>query len=343
MIRVAINGFGRIGRAFFKIALEDSKEVKIVAVNDLTDPENLAYLLRYDTVYGRYDKPVKVVGDGLVIGGSLGSDRDKQKIKVLSEKNPAALPWKELKVDVVVESTGRFTNYEDAYNHVKAGAKRVVISAPAEGVTQLLIGVNDEGFKEPNLPVVTCNGSCTTNAVAPVVAVMKENPGVVKGMLNTVHAYTATQSLVDGPSQKDYKRGRAAAQNIVPSTTGAAEAVIESIPEIKGLFDGIAMRVPVACGSIADFTFLAKRKTSVEEINQIFKKAAESKRWKGILKVSKDPLVSSDIVADPYAAIVDLNLTRVIGDDFVKVLAWYDNEWAYAVTLLEHVLRVTGR
>lgn len=334
MIRVAINGFGRIGRAFFKIALDDSKKVKIVAVNDLTDPENLAYLLRYDTVYGRYDKPVKVESDNLVIAG--------QKIKVLSEKDPASLPWKELKIDVVVESTGRFTNYEDAYNHVKAGAKRVVISAPAKEVTQLLIGVNDDGFKKSDLPVVTCNGSCTTNAVAPVVAVMKENPGVVKGMLNTVHAYTATQNLVDGPSQKDYKRGRAAAQNVVPSTTGAAEAVIESIPEIKGLFDGIAMRTPVACGSIADFTFLAKRKTSVEEINQIFNKAANSKRWEGILKVSDDPLVSSDIVADPYASIVDLNLTRVVGDDFAKVLAWYDNEWAYAGTLLEHVLRVAS-
>jgi glyceraldehyde 3-phosphate dehydrogenase len=335
MIRIAINGFGRIGRAFFKIALGDSKKIEIVAVNDLTDPENLAYLLRYDTVYGRYDKPVKVEGDNLVIG--------KQKIRVLSEKDPAALPWKELKIDVVVESTGRFASYEDAYNHVKAGAKRVVISAPAEGVTQLLVGVNDGGFKEPNLPVVTCNGSCTTNAVAPVVAVMKDNPGVVKGMLNTVHAYTATQNLVDGPTRKDYKRGRAAAQNVVPSTTGAAEAVIESIPEMKGLFDGIAMRVPVACGSIADFTFLAKRKTSVEEINQTFKKASGSKRWEGILKVSKDPLVSSDIVADPYAAIVDLNFTRVIDNDFVKVMAWYDNEWAYAATLLEHVLRIAGQ
>jgi len=332
MISVAINGFGRIGRAFFKVALEKSKALKIAAVNDLTDPENLAYLLRYDTVYGRYNKPVAVKDGCLVVAN--------QRVKVLSEKDPAALPWKELGVDVVVESTGRFTSHEDASAHIKAGARRVVISAPAEGVRQLLIGVNDEDFKEPDLPVVTCNGSCTTNAVAPVAAVMMENPGVVKGMLNTVHAYTATQGLVDGPATKDYRRGRAAAQNIVPSTTGAAEAVIASIPHLKDLFDGVAMRVPVVCGSIADFTFLAKRKTSVEEINQIFKKAAESKRWQGVLKVSADPLVSSDVVADPYASIVDLTFTRVIDGDFVKVMAWYDNEWAYAETLVQHVLRV---
>jgi len=334
MIRTAINGFGRIGRSFFKAAL-DKEGLEFVAINDLTDSENLAYLLRYDTVYGLYDKPVKVEGDSLVVGG--------QKVKVLSEKDPAALPWKEMKVDVVVESTGRFTDHEDASKHIQAGARRVVISAPAKDVDQFLIGVNEEKFKDPDLPVVTCNGSCTTNAVAPVAAVMMENPGVVKGMLNTVHAYTSTQNLVDGPARKDYRRGRAAAQNIVPSTTGAAEAVIKSIPELKGLFDGVAMRVPVVCGSIADFTFLSKRKTSVEEINQIFKKAAESKRWKGILKVSEDPLVSSDIVADPYASIVDLAFTRVIDGDLVKVMAWYDNEWAYAETLVEHVLRVGKR
>ncbi|PIS12253.1 type I glyceraldehyde-3-phosphate dehydrogenase, partial [candidate division WWE3 bacterium CG09_land_8_20_14_0_10_47_33] len=289
MIRVAVNGFGRIGRCFFKLALE-KKELALVAVNDLTDPANLAYLLRYDTVYGRYDKPVKVQGDSLLVGGSLGGAWDKQKIKVLSEKDPAALPWKKLGVDVVVESTGRFANLEDASKHIQAGAKKVVISAPAEDVTQLLIGVNDKGFEEPDLPVVTCNGSCTTNAVAPVVAVAMENPGVVKGMLNTVHAYTATQNLVDGPATKDYRRGRAAAANIVPSTTGAAEAVIASLPELKGRFDGIAMRVPVVCGSIADFTFLSKRKTSVSEINEIFKEAAKTKRWEGILKVTEEPL-----------------------------------------------------
>ncbi|GAI38086.1 unnamed protein product, partial [marine sediment metagenome] len=198
-------------------------------------------------------------------------------------------------------------------------------------------------FKRSDLPVVTCNGSCTTNAIAPVVAVMKEDPGVVKGMLNTVHGYTSTQNLVDGPTKKDYRRGRAAAQNIVPSTTGAAKAVAKSIPELENLFDGIAMRVPVACGSIADFTFLAKRKTSVDEVNQIFEKAAKTDRWQGILRTNEEPLVSSDIVADPYAAIVDLSMTRVIDGDLVKVLAWYDNEWAYAETLVQHVLRVAGQ
>jgi len=334
MIRIAINGFGRIGRAFFKIALEN-KDLTVVAVNDLTDPENLAYLLRYDTVYGRYDKVVAVDGANLVVDG--------RKIKVLSEKDPSALPWKELQIDLVVESTGRFTNLEDASKHIEAGAKRVVISAPSKDAYQLLIGVNDGEFKKPDLPVVTCNGSCTTNAVAPVVAVMKEDPGVVKGMLNTVHGYTSTQNLVDGPTRKDYRRGRAAAQNIVPSTTGAAKAVAKSIPELESLFDGIAMRVPVSCGSIADFTFLAKRKTSVEEINQILSKAAKTERWEGILKVTEEPLVSSDIVADPYASIVDLTMTRVIDGDLIKVLAWYDNERAYAETLVQHVLRISLR
>ncbi len=331
-ITVAINGFGRIGRSFFKAAFERDKELKITAVNDLTDPENLAYLLRYDSVYGRYNKSVKVEDDNLIVGG--------QKVKVLSEKDPSALPWRKLEIDIVVESTGLFANHADASKHIEAGARRVVISAPAKETTQVLVGVNEQEFKNSDLPVVTCNGSCTTNAVAPVVAVMMEDPGVVKGMLNTVHAYTSTQNLVDGPSRKDYRRGRAAAQNIVPSTTGAAEAVIDSIPELEGLFDGVAMRVPVVCGSIADFTFLAKKKTSVEEINQIFRRVAGTKRWQGILKVSEEPLVSSDIVADPYASIVDLAFTRVINDDLVKVMAWYDNEWAYSETLVEHVLKV---
>ncbi|NIT03373.1 type I glyceraldehyde-3-phosphate dehydrogenase, partial [Candidatus Saccharibacteria bacterium] len=209
-ITVAINGFGRIGRSFFKAAFERDKELKITAVNDLTDPENLAYLLRYDSVYGRYNKSVKVEDDNLIVGG--------QKVKVLSEKDPSALPWRKLEIDIVVESTGLFANHADASKHIEAGARRVVISAPAKETTQVLVGVNEQEFKNSDLPVVTCNGSCTTNAVAPVVAVMMEDPGVVKGMLNTVHAYTSTQNLVDGPSRKDYRRGRAAAQNIVPST-----------------------------------------------------------------------------------------------------------------------------
>jgi len=331
MTRVAINGFGRIGRAFFKIGIENP-DLEIVAINDLGDPENLAYLLRYDTVYRNYDKEVAVSSGDLVVGG--------KKIKLLSEKDPGLLPWKELDVDVVVESTGVFTDIEGATKHAKAGAKRVVISAPGKGgVPTTLVGVNDESFKK-DLPVVTCNASCTTNAAAPVAAVMMENPGVTKAMLNTIHGYTATQNLVDGPSKKDVRRGRAAAQNIVPSSTGAAESVGRSLPKMEGIFDGIALRVPVVAGSIADFTFLAKRKTSVEEINNIFKEEAKTPRWESILTVTEDPIVSSDIIGSIYASIVDLSMTRVVGGDLVKVLSWYDNEWGYANTLAEHVSRV---
>lgn len=331
MIRVVINGFGRIGRSFFKVAFE-KPGLEFVAINDLADPENLAYLLCYDTVYGRYDKKVEVSGGDLVVGG--------KKVKLLSQKDPSLLPWKKLDVDVVVESTGRFTRSEDAEKHLKAGAKRVVISAPAEGgVPYTLIGANDEDFKEGLAPV-TCNASCTTNAAVPVAAVMMEDPGVAKGMLNTVHGYTASQNLVDGPSPGDPRRGRAGAQNIVPSSTGAAEAVTESLKDLKELFDGIAMRVPVVVGSIVDFTFLAKRETSVQKINGIFRKASQTSRWEKVLAVTEEPLVSSDIIGDPHASIVDLSMTRVVGGDLVKVLSWYDNEWGYSVTLVEHVVRV---
>ena len=331
MIRVAINGFGRIGRAFFKLAFENP-EIEFVAINDLGDHENLAYLLKYDTVYGRYERPISLNNGNLVVEG--------KEIKVLSEKDPAALPWKNLKIDVVVESTGVFTSKPDAQKHIEAGAKRVVITAPAkDGAPYVLVGTNDSEFKE-GLDPITCNASCTTNASAPVAAVMMENPGVVKAMLNTVHAYTATQSLVDGPAKKDLRRGRAAAQNIVPSTTGAAESVVEAIPSLSKKFDGIALRVPVACGSIVDFTFLAKRKTTVEEINEIFRKASQTPRWEKVLSVTEDPLVSSDVIANTYGAVVDLPMTRVVDGDLVKVLAWYDNEWGYSATLVEHVVRV---
>lgn len=331
MISVAINGFGRIGRAFFKVGFEHP-DLEFVAINDLGDPENLAYLLQYDTVYGHYDKEVKVSNDYLVVGG--------KKIKLLSEKDPALLPWKKLGVDVVVEATGRFADIKDASKHIKAGAKRVVITAPAKGdVPYVLIGANDEAFNE-KLPPITCNASCTTNAVVPVAGVMMENPGVVKAMLNTVHGYTATQNLVDGPATKDFRRGRAAAQNIVPSSTGAAEAVAKSLKDLAGVFDGIALRVPVVCGSIVDFTFLTKRKTSVKEINDIFRKAAKSPRWAKVLTVTEEPLVSSDVIRNPFGSVVDLSITRVVGGDLVKVLAWYDNEWGYSATLVEHVVRV---
>jgi glyceraldehyde 3-phosphate dehydrogenase len=335
--RVAVNGFGRIGRLFFRIGF-GSKDFEIVAINDLGDAANLAYLLQYDTVYGRYEKEVKVRQGTLVVGG--------KRIKLLQEKDPAKLPWKKLKVDLVVEATGAFESYEKAKVHLAAGAKRVVLTAPAkdaDGVLgkTVLMGVNES---EMQRVVLTSNGSCTTNAASPVIAIMAGKPGIAKAILNTVHGYTATQNLVDGPTRgKDFRRGRAAVANIVPSTTGAAIAVTRAIPSLAGKFDGIAMRVPVIAGSVADVTFLAKRKTSVEEINNIFRRAAKSPKWKGILTVTDDQLVSSDIIGEPYGAIVDLSFTKVVGGNLVKVLAWYDNEYGYAAMLVKHVVRALAR
>lgn len=306
--------------------------MEIVAINDLGDVEDLAYLLKYDTVYRRYRHDIATDGANLIV--------DDKKITCLKIKDPATLPWKDLAVDIVIESTGIFESYETAKAHITAGAKRAIITAPAkdpdgtEGKT-VLIGINEGELKSV---VLTSNGSCTTNAASPVIAVMAENPGILKAVLNTVHGYTATQNLVDGPTKgRDFRRGRAAAQNIVPSTTGAAIAVTRPIPELAGKFDGIAIRVPVAAGSIADITFVAKRKTSEEEINNIFKAAAASPRWKGILAVTEDQIVSSDIIGEPYGAIVDLKFTKVVDGDLVKVLSWYDNEWGYVTTLVRHV------
>ncbi|MBI3335143.1 MAG: type I glyceraldehyde-3-phosphate dehydrogenase [Candidatus Portnoybacteria bacterium] len=330
-MKIAINGFGRIGRIFFRQAF-DRADFNIRALNDLGDVENLAYLLRYDSVYGRYDKNVKCqmsnVKCSLIV--------DNKEIPVFQEKDPVKLPWKDLNVDVVVESTGVFTSYEKAKAHLDAGAKRVVITAPAKDEATPTATPN-VGIDFLSQAPITSNASCTTNATTPVAAIMMKNPGVQKAMLNTVHGYTATQSLVDGPGGKDFLRGRAAAVNIVPSSTGAAEAVYRAIPSLKGLFDGIAMRVPVISGSILDFTFLAKRKTSVEEINDIFRNAAKSPEWQGILKVSEEPLVSTDVLGDPYGSIIDASLTRVVDGDLVKVCAWYDNEWGYCAMLIKHL------
>lgn len=334
MAKVAINGFGRIGRLFFRQAFQLSG-IDIVAINDLGDIENLAYLLRHDTIYGAYERDVQIdTRSGAFIV-------DGKRIKVIQEKDPALLPWKELGVDIAIEATGFFESFEKARAHLAAGAKRVVITAPAkdddgpEGRT-VLIGINEE--KLASCPI-SSNGSCTTNSASPVIAVMAENPGIEKAILNTVHGYTATQNLVDGPAKgRDFRRGRAAAQNIVPSTTGAAIAVTRAIDELAGKFDGIALRVPVASGSVADITFVSKRPTSAEEINDIFRKAAESPRWKGILKVADEQLVSSDVLKEPYGAIVDLSFTKVVGGNLVKVLSWYDNEWGYVATLVLHAL-----
>ncbi len=343
--RVAINGFGRIGRLLLRQALE-APELEVVAINDLGDVNNLAYLLKYDTVYGHFRGEVKADTTGLIVNG--------RPIQVLSVKDPAQLPWRDMNIDIAVEATGFFEEFDKAKAHLTAGAKRVVISAPAkdpdgstgspqdgtEGQT-VLMGVN-EGKLETS--VLTSNGSCTTNAASPVIQVMSENPGILKAVLNTVHGYTATQNLVDGPVKggHDYRRGRAAAQNIVPSTTGAAIAVTRAVPELAGKFDGLAIRVPVPTGSLVDVTFVAKRPTSAEEINSIFRQAAESPRWRGILAATEEQLVSSDIIGQPFGSIVDLSFTKVIDGDLVKVLAWYDNEYGYVATLIKHLQRVAA-
>ena len=330
--RIAINGFGRIGRAFFR-SVFGSSEMEIVAVNDLTDTKTLAYLLKYDSVYGRYNKSVEATDGYLRVEG--------QAVQVLAEKEPQKLPWQKMEVDIVVESTGFFTSSDKAKAHLDAGAKRVVITAPATGnVTTALIGVNDDRFK--NAFPITCNASCTTNSVAPVMQIIKDTLGIKKAGMITVHGYTATQKLVDGPDSKDQRRGRAAAVNIVPSTTGAAEAVMQSIPELAGKFDAVAMRVPVVTGSLSAMTIQTERQTFITEVNNIFKKAASESRWSKILKVTEDPIFSTDIIGEPYGAIVDLSLTKVIGGDLVKVFSWYDNEAGYTATLVEHVRRVAA-
>lgn len=307
-------------------------EFDIVAVNDLTDTKTLAYLLKYDSVYGRYKKEVEAADGYLSVDG--------KKIQVIAEKEPAKLPWKDLKIDIVIESSGLFTSGDKAKAHlVDAGAKRVVITAPATGdVTTALIGVNDDRFKTAG--PMTCNASCTTNSVAPVVAILRAVLGIKKAGMTTVHAYTATQKLVDGPDAKDVRRGRAAAVNIVPSTTGAAEAVIQAIPDLKGKFDAVAIRVPTVTGSLSVVTAAIEKKTNVEEVNDIFKRAAKDPRWSKILSVTEDPLVSTDIVGSPYGAIIDCSLTKVVDGDLVKVFSWYDNEAGYTTTLVEHVRRV---
>jgi glyceraldehyde 3-phosphate dehydrogenase len=324
-IRLAINGFGRIGRSAFKIAWE-RPEIETVAVNDLTDNDTLAGLLNYDSNYGRWKHKVKATDQGLAIAD--------EEVRVLSEKDPAQLPWKELNVDVVIESTGVFTEREKAALHLKAGAKKVIISAPSKGDNPApiyVLGANQTGKED-----VISNASCTTNCIAPVMKILEIGLGIEGALMTTVHAYTPDQNLQDGP-HKDLRRARAAAVNIVPTTTGAAVAATKTLPSIKGKFDGIAIRVPVAVGSISDITALVKKGTSVEEVNRLFKKAAGQPQYKGILEVTEEPLVSSDVVGTTASAIVDLGLTKVIGN-LVKVFAWYDNEHAYSVRLVEQII-----
>ena len=333
-IKVAINGFGRIGRAFLKIAWE-RPEIEIVAINDLGDIANMAYLLKYDTVYGKWNHDIKTEGENLIIDG--------KKIKVLSTKDPALLPWRDLNIDVVVESTGFFASYEKANAHMTAGAKKVVITAPAKEeagkpvkVETILLGVNEEKFGTCD---ITSNASCTTNAASPLIAILDETLGIEKAILNTSHGYTASQSIVDGPNKKDFREGRAAAQNIVPSSTGAAIAVTKAFTKLEGLFDGIAMRIPIVAGSIVDITFISKENTTTEKVNEILKKASKDKRWEGIFTVTEEELVSSDILGSKYGCIADLKMTRVVGGNLVKVLGWYDNEMGYTYTLVDHVIK----
>ncbi len=329
MTRVAINGFGRIGRCFLRAAVLDP-EIDIVAINDLGDHANLAYLFQYDSVYGRFAGQVTVEGDTLVVGA--------KRIPLLQQKEPSMLPWGKLGADVVVESTGVFDSFEKASVHLTAGAKRVVISAPVkdtmDNAATVLMGVNEEKLQTCT---VTSNASCTTNSASPLIAILDATLGVERALLNTVHAYTATQSIVDSPVKgADFRRGRAAAHNISPSSTGAAIAVTKAYEQLTGKFDGISLRVPVISGSVADITFISKRETTADEVNKILEDAAKTERWKGIFATTREQLVSSDIVGDPHASIADLSMTRVVGN-LVKVLAWYDNEMGYTHTLIRHV------
>lgn len=324
--RIAINGFGRIGRAAFKIALE-TPTLEVVAINDLTEARVLAHLLAHDTAYGQYTKPVVAGDKTLIVGG--------KEYPVSAEPDPLKLPWKALNVDVVLECTGRFTDRDAAAQHITAGAKQVILSAPSKGddgsVPTFLIGVNVDNYTGE---AIVSNASCTTNSLAPVATVLHEKFGIDKALMSTIHSYTADQSLQDGP-HKDLRRARAAAHNIVPTTTGAALAVTQVMPELKGRFDGLSFRVPTIVVSLTDFTFVLKKKTTVEEINTVLTEASRNPRFAHVLDVTSEPLVSSDFIGNPHSSIVDLSLTKVIDGDLVKVVAWYDNEWGYSNRLVE--------
>jgi len=329
-IKVAINGLGRIGRALLKVLI-DEPSFELVAVNDLVDVENLAYLLRFDTIYGRYSKPVIIEGGNLVVAG--------RKLRTLTSRDPLELPWKELSVELVFECTGALARREDLAKHLRAGARIVLLSAPTKDrdVETVVHGVNVPG----RMPSIISCASCTTNCITPIVEIIGRRIAFKKAVMTTVHAYTASQSVIDGPS-KHFRRGRAAGVNLVPTTTGAARATTRALPEYAGLFDGIAVRAPIPVGSIADITFVTSRRTSVDEVNQVFADEAQTKRYTGVLGVSRDPLVSSDVIGDPRASIVDLELTKVIDGDLVKVMSWYDNEWGYANQMLREAVSVTS-
>ncbi|XMT16682.1 type I glyceraldehyde-3-phosphate dehydrogenase [Candidatus Saccharibacteria bacterium oral taxon 488] len=327
---IAINGFGRIGRSAFKIARERS-DLEIVAINDLTDTKTLAYLLKHDSNYGEYGRQVDVTEDELIVDG--------KPVKVLAERDPVNLPWGEMNVDVVIESTGLFTDKDGAGKHLTAGAKRVVISGPtkSDGVDTIVLGTNDSKIKGAT-PIIS-NASCTTNSLGAVMAILDAEFGVEKSMLTTVHSYTASQRLQDAPA-KDLREGRNAAENIVPTTTGAAIAVTKTLPQLTGKFDGLSVRVPTPVVSLSDVTALLRRDVTVEQVNEAFKKAAADSFYQGILGVSEEPLVSRDFIGNSHSGIVDLPLTKVVGGNMVKIMVWYDNEWGYSNRLVELVADV---
>jgi glyceraldehyde 3-phosphate dehydrogenase len=332
-MNIAINGFGRIGRATFKALLEKKSGLNVVAINDLTDTKTLAHLLKYDSCYGIYAKKVSYTANSLTVDG--------KKFKVTAEKDVTKLPWKEDGVDIVIESTGRFTNKADAGMHLTAGAKKVIISAPGKGddVKTIVLGVNEKDFKKSD--TVVSMASCTTNCLAPVTEVIRKNFGIQKAIMTTIHSYTADQVLVDGP-HKDLRRARAAALNMVPTTTGAAIAVTKTIPSLNGKFDGVSIRVPTPVVSISDVVFVLKKKTDEKSVNSALTTAAKTPQYKGILEVSNEELVSSDLIGNPASAIVDLSLTKLVDGDLLKVFAWYDNEWGYSnrlADLCEYILR----
>jgi glyceraldehyde 3-phosphate dehydrogenase len=328
--KVAINGFGRIGRALFKQLLEEDG-IEVAAINDLVPADNLAYLLKYDTVYGRYHREVSGSDGKLTVDGS--------EYPVLAEKDPASLPWRDMVIEVAFECTGVFTTREGLEKHVKAGAKHAILSAPSksEDVVTLVHGVN---VLEGDPRIYSC-ASCTTNAIAPVVEVMGRRIGFAKAIMTTVHAYTSSQGIVDGPAKK-WRRGRAGAANLVPTTTGAAVATTRALPQYEGKFDGVAIRAPIPVGSIADLVFVTEKKTSAEEVNGAFREEAASDRYRDIVVVAEDPIVSSDIVGNPAAAIIDLTMTQVVDGDLVKIMSWYDNEWGYAAQLLREAKRLAA-
>jgi glyceraldehyde 3-phosphate dehydrogenase len=331
MANVAINGLGRIGRAAFKVIL-DTPGLELVAVNDIVPIDNIAYLLKYDTVYGRYGKSVEQKDGELVVDG--------KSVKFFSERDPAQLPWKDLGVEVAFECTGVFTKKADLEKHLQAGAKHVILSAPTKEAEVMTIvhGVNSPEGEAPS--VISC-ASCTTNCITPVVEIMGRRIGVKKAIMTTVHAYTSTQALVDGPSKK-HRRGRAAAANFVPTSTGAAIATTKALPQLEGRFDGVAIRAPIPVGSIADIVFVTERATSVEEINSIFREEAATDRYKKVLAIAADEIVSSDVLGDPHASIVDLDMTQVVDGDLVKVMSWYDNEWGYTNQMVREACRMLG-